>query len=584
MAKQIPKQFIHDLLSRIDIVSVIRQRLALQKKGNNYSACCPFHTEKTPSFTVSEPKQFYHCFGCGVSGDVIRFIMEYDRLSFVEAIEMLAAQAGLTVPSTDAENNEALQPLFSANEWATTFYRQQLKQSQTAINYLKERGLTGDIAKHFLLGFAVDSWDRLAQQAKTEKKSPQALQDVGLVGKSRQGSWIDRLRNRIIFPIRDVRGRVIGFGGRTLGDDSAKYLNSPETPIFHKSYELYGLYEAKKSGPIKQLMIVEGYMDVIALAQFDITYAVATLGTATSSSHIQKLLRYTQDIIFCFDGDKAGQRAAWRALTTALPIANDGVSLRFLFLPEGDDPDSLVRRIGKEAFEAKLQQAMTLSQFLFHHLDQEFPEQHLDSKVRYAKTALKLINTIPTGLFKELLSDELAKHLAIDLAQLAHLNDNSATTQEQPPSPATTQDTTPWQAPAAPIKLLMTLLLQQPSVALPALAHTPLNDWQIPGAKLLQALYRRFKEQPDTHIGELLRACPDGPKHQLLAELAAWHHGIDEDKISEEIGHTALRCQQIHQQALAEQLIGLSKQRPLTTEERERLKTLLSDRNNLPLD
>ena len=346
---------------------------------------------------------------------------------------------------------------------------------------------------------------------------------------------------------------MIGFGGRTLGN-GAKYLNSPETPIFHKGYDLFGLYEAKKSRGITQLMIVEGYMDVIALAQFDINYAVATLGTATSKAHIQKLLRYTQDIIFCFDGDKAGQRAAWRALTTALPIANDGVSLRFLFLPDGDDPDSLVRRIGKIAFEEKLQQSITLSQFLFQHLDQEFPEKHLDAKVRYAKTALKLIDTIPTGLLKELLNDKLAKHLSIDLAQLDHISDSSAATNSGKVAEKPTEEAL-WQPPAAPIKLLISLLLQQPKKSLAALGK---SNQQLENCRKPSIASTLLLQQPEVHIGELLAAYPDGNERRLLAELAAWNHGINEEKIAEEITYTAQRCQQMHQQQLAEHLIPRS--------------------------
>src|SRR5579872_117414 len=372
MANRIPREFIQLLLSRIELVDLIDGRVPLRKKSaNNYFACCPFHTEKSASFSVSQNKQFYYCFGCGAHGNAIDFLMQYDRLEFPEAIEALARQAGLEVPR---EAGTVSRPVVSDHfytllEDAAKFYQQQLKQSPTAIDYLKKRGLSGEMAKEFGLGFAPAGWDHLLQTLAKTDALKQALLDTGMLIKKDDGGYYDRFRERIMFPIRDRRGRIIAFGGRILEKGEPKYLNSPETPLFQKGHELYGLYHAQqRNRQLDRVLIVEGYMDVIGLFQHGITYAVATLGTATTTTHLQRLFRHTSEVIFCFDGDEAGRTAAWRALLVTLPIMHDEISIRFLFLPEGEDPDSLVRKEGKQDFENRIQNAATLSHFFFQSI------------------------------------------------------------------------------------------------------------------------------------------------------------------------------------------------------------------------
>jgi DNA primase len=354
MAEQIPRDFIDQLLNRVDIVDFIDSRITLRKKsGNNFFACCPFHNEKNPSFSVSQPKQFYYCFGCGAHGNAIDFLMQYDRLNFPEAIEALAKQVGMEVPKQSispqqAEKAAAQQSLYELLAQVAKFYQSQLRTHNRAIEYLKQRGVSGEIAKSFAIGVAPQGWDNLLQ--KIGQHAKQALLEVGMLIKKEEGGCYDRFRDRIMFPIHDRRGRIIGFGGRIIDQGEPKYLNSPETPLFQKGHELYGLYQALQANrQLERIIVVEGYMDVIALFQHDITYAVATLGTATSSSHIERLLRHTAEIIFCFDGDQAGRSAAWRALQVTLPLMRDGIQVRFLFLPEGEDPDSLVRTNLKNA-------------------------------------------------------------------------------------------------------------------------------------------------------------------------------------------------------------------------------------------
>lgn len=377
MAGLIPQSFIDDLLNRTDIVEVVSSRIQLKKTGKNYSACCPFHKEKTPSFTVSPDKQFYYCFGCGAGGNALGFVMDHDQLEFPQAVEELAKRAGMDVPREERggrghtprqPTDSPLYPLLSA---AAEFYKQALKSHparKAAVNYLKGRGLTGEIARDFGLGFAPPGWDNLLKHLGGDNLQLKAMLDAGLlVENSDTGKRYDRFRDRVMFPIRDSRGRIIAFGGRVLGDDKPKYLNSPETPVFHKGQELYGLYEARqKNRDLDEIMVVEGYMDVIALAQQGIRNAVATLGTATSEEHIKRLFRLVPSILFCFDGDQAGRKAAWRALESVLPNLQDGKRVRFLFLPEGEDPDSLVRAEGEDAFRARItQQAQPLAEYFF---------------------------------------------------------------------------------------------------------------------------------------------------------------------------------------------------------------------------
>src|SRR3990167_1709049 len=419
MKQLIPKSFIQDIIARTDIISIIESRIELKKRGHTHIAYCPFHSEKTPSFTVSSAKQFYYCFGCGAHGNAIGFLMEYDHLTFVDAVTDLANQLGITIPieTTDADstNNDLF---FTVLHNAQMLYQNELKKSQIAIDYLKKRGLTGSIAKKFGIGYAPNAWDFLSKQFPQKKE---ALILSGMLIKKNDGSQpYDRFRDRILFPIRDIRGRTIGFGGRTLTNDIPKYLNSPETPVFHKNQTLYGLYEVSQHHrKLNRALVVEGYLDVISLAQHGIHYAVATLGTALNTKHIQLLLRYTSHVIFCFDGDLAGQKAAWKALTLSLPLLRDGINFQFLFLPTTEDPDSCVRKIGKAAFEKLIDNATALPPVFFDQLEKEFPSNSIAGKAAFAKTANDHIATMPQGIYKNLLLDELATRLHIQRTDLA---------------------------------------------------------------------------------------------------------------------------------------------------------------------
>ncbi|MBL7250402.1 DNA primase [Alloalcanivorax marinus] len=467
MAGRIPEHFIQDLLARTDLVALIDSRVPLKKTGRNYSACCPFHQEKTPSFTVAPDKQFYYCFGCGASGNAVGFLMEYDHLSFPEAVEQLATRAGMEVPREgggDARKEKArrdrLQTLYDLLARAERFYRQQLKHAperQKAVSYLKGRGLTGQIAARYGLGFAPPGYDNLSQGLSLDNEGiEQALTAGLLVRKEDSGRTYDKFRDRIQFPIRDGRGRTIGFGGRVLGDGKPKYLNSPETPVFHKGKELYGLWEWRQSrDKTDRLYVVEGYMDVIALAQHGVPNAVATLGTATSEDHCHTLFRQVNEVVFCFDGDNAGRRAAWRALESALPVLDDGKQARFLFLPEGEDPDTLVRAQGPEALLALTDKADTLATYLFRHLSEGLDLNTVDGRARLARLALPFLDKPAGPVYRALLEEELARLTRLERGALEKLRESlpkpRRTAPEPPPArpePAPRDaDPGPWDTP-----------------------------------------------------------------------------------------------------------------------------------------
>ena len=426
MAGLIPQTFIDDLLDRVDIVDVVNSRVQLKKAGKNYKACCPFHEEKTPSFTVAQDKQFYYCFGCGAGGNALGFIMDFDRIDFLPAVEMLAKNVGMEIPREAAPDRAVSQQkdnLYSVLSESGQYFRQQLRVHQAASNavdYLKGRGLSGEIAAKFGLGYAPPGWDNLLNNVGTEPTRIKLLEDSGmLISKPEEKKQYDRFRHRIMFPIRDQRGRTIGFGGRVLDDSTPKYLNSPETPVFHKGRELYGLYEARQAlKEIPCLIMVEGYMDVIALAQYGINNAVATLGTALTENHLQKLFRYTSELVFCFDGDSAGIRAAARALEIALPEMRDGVSAKFLFLPDGEDPDSMVRKMGTEEFQKLVDRSQPLSEFLFAQLSEGIDCSTADGKAKLSKVCAPQINRIPQGVFRQLMLEELSRRTGISADNL----------------------------------------------------------------------------------------------------------------------------------------------------------------------
>ncbi|MCW8194954.1 DNA primase [Proteobacteria bacterium 005FR1] len=433
MTGRIPQSFIDDLLDRIDIVELVDARVKLKKSGKNYSACCPFHDEKTPSFTVTQDKQFYYCFGCGASGNAIGFIMDYDRLAFPEAVEQLAKLAGLEIPreqrvvsKEEVAREKDRKTIYGLLESAGDFFRQALRSHparQRAVTYLQNRGLSGEIARDFGIGFAPPGWDNLLQALGQNLEDRRLLIDSGmLINRDDNHKLYDRFRERIMFPIRDVRGRVIGFGGRVLGNDKPKYLNSPESPVFHKGEELYGLYEARQANSqLKRLLVVEGYMDVVAMAQFGITYAVATLGTACREDHLHKAFKYTQEVVFCFDGDQAGRTAARRALEASLPVMTDGRQVRFLFLPEGEDPDTLVRQIGAKKFSGLIDHALHLEEFFFDVLTEDLDVRSMEGRARLSKLAAPMINRLPKGVFRELMFDNLAKRTGLPVHTLLGL-------------------------------------------------------------------------------------------------------------------------------------------------------------------
>ena len=432
MAGLIPQSFIDDLINRLDIVDVVSSRVQLKKTGKNYSACCPFHKEKTPSFTVSPDKQFYYCFGCGAGGNALGFVMDHDNLDFPQAVEELARAAGMEVPREQGRrDNKPRQPtdspLYPLLDAASEFYRQALRSHPTrkaAVDYLKGRGLSGEIARDFCLGFAPPGWDNLLKHLGADALQQKVMIDAGLlIENAESGKRYDRFRDRVMFPIRDSRGRIIAFGGRVLGDDKPKYLNSPETPVFHKGQELYGLYEARKHNRnLDEIIVVEGYMDVIALAQQGLRNAVATLGTATSEEHLKRLFRVVPSVLFCFDGDQAGRKAAWRALESALPNLQDGRRARFLFLPEGEDPDSLVRAEGTDAFMARINQhAQPLADYFFEQLGVEADPRSLEGKAHMATLAAPLIEKIPGANLRQLMRNRLKEITGLDPQQVEQL-------------------------------------------------------------------------------------------------------------------------------------------------------------------
>jgi len=531
MAGRIPRVFINDLLARTDIVDLIDARVKLKKQGKNYHACCPFHNEKTPSFTVNGEKQFYHCFGCGAHGNAIDFLMNYDRLEFVESIEELATLYGLEVPYESGTGPSQLerhqrQSLYQLMSGLNDFYQQSLSQSQAAgaRDYLAQRGLSDEVIRHFSIGFAPAGWDNALKRFGRNPDDRQSLTDAGMLVTNDQGRSYDRFRERIMFPIHDKRGRVTGFGGRVIGDALPKYLNSPETEIFHKGRQLYGLYEAQKKHPEPaKLLVVEGYMDVVALAQFGIDYAVASLGTSTTPEHIQLLFRTTDTVICCYDGDRAGREAAWRALETALPYMNDGRQLRFMFLPDGEDPDTLVRKEGKETFETRMEQAMPLSAFLFDTLLPQVNLSTPDGKAQLSTLALPLISQVPGETLRIYLRQELGNKLGIlDDSQLEKLLPKQSEGSKVPKQPQLKRTT---------MRILIGLLIQNPELATIVPSLEGLDNSALPGFSLFVELVSTCVAHPGLTTGQLLELYRGTKFSQSLETLATWNHMIVEDEV-----------------------------------------------------
>jgi DNA primase len=522
MAGRIPQSFIDELIARADIVEVINARVPLKKKGREYTACCPFHNEKTPSFTVSETKQFYHCFGCGAHGTAIGFLMEYEHLDFVDAIETLAADYHIDVPrehSPDSASHarDDKQPLYDVLEQASNLYQQQLRQSDRAIQYLKQRELSGDIAKRYNLGYAPDGWNFLLDKLEDNYSTIKNLKEAGMLIEKSSSKRYDRFRDRIMFPILDRRGRTIAFGGRIIDDGEPKYLNSPETPIFHKGYELYGFYEARQAvRNLQRIVVVEGYMDVVALAQNGIEYAVASLGTATTKDQIQKLFRSVDEVIFCYDGDQAGKKAAWRALEKTLPILRDGLEARFLFLPDAEDPDSMVRKEGKQAFEIRLDNALPLSEFLFDKLLQEVDTNSMDGKARLAKIAKPLLATIPESVFRDLMYQRLAELVGISDQRL---QGEQASPETAVKKQSITRSRSNREVKQNATRDAIALLLQHPELAKEANVPDFFASASIQGFPLLYALYQTVQHNPEISSSALLERWRDKQDFEILQKL-----------------------------------------------------------------
>ncbi|GLR71185.1 DNA primase [Agaribacter marinus] len=541
MAGRIPQDFIEDIVARCDIVDIIDSRVKLKKAGRNYQACCPFHNEKTPSFSVSQEKQFYYCFGCGAKGNAIGFLMEYDRLEFVEAIEELASTLGLQVPregstanATPTRSKSERELDYQVMEDVSRFYEFQLKQHknrQKVIDYLKGRGLSGEIVKYWGIGYAPDEWDTVLGQFGESTARQSQLLALKLVNENDNKKRYDFFRNRLMFPIRDKRGRVVAFGGRVIDDDGPKYLNSPETRIFHKSNELYGLYQARKENrSLAKLLVVEGYMDVVALSQFGINYAVAALGTATTPEHIQTMFKSTQEVVCCYDGDRAGRDAAWRALENALPYLKDGVIMKFLFLPDGEDPDTMVRQEGKENFEERLNGAMPLSQFFFSTMREKHSLTSIEGKAALKADAMPLINKIIGENQKDMMLAELNK-LCGDGHSFTTQLDIKKAKQYAKPKDKTFQKVTVKQS---PVRLMMRLLLDTPILATnhPQVKIQAFMNADIPGIQVLGDLHQYCVEHPSANTGSILEAFRQHPNIQHLAKLLATelHEGTDVNK------------------------------------------------------
>ncbi len=586
MPKQhIPRPFIDDVITRTDIVELIDARVHLKKAGRNYAACCPFHEEKTPSFTVSPQKQFYHCFGCGAHGNAISFLIEYDRLSFIEAVETLANAAGLTLPvnADQSGQHKNLSDHYELLTKVSTYYQQQLRhhaEAKQAVAYLKARGVDGRTAKLFAIGYAPAGWHNLTTHFGNSRTIQQQLTATGMLTEKNQNAY-DRFRQRIMFPIRDPRGRVIGFGGRTLNDDTPKYLNSPETAIYHKSKALYGLYELlQKNRQVNEIIIVEGYLDVIALAQHGITNVVATLGTATTKEHLQLLFRYSQQLIFCFDGDAAGKQAAWRALQTSLPLLQDGVNIRFLFLPEGEDPDSMVRQQGAQALQQQLQQASSLADFMFKELCADLDIADPAGKAKLKHAASPLLKQVPAGVFKQLLIERLAKLIRIDSNKLDHMLDDKAALSVGVATARGKQ----LDKPMTPLRLALSLLLQYPQLAASIHDQQPqINAISLPGIEYLQQVLQILAQNPQLTTGALLEYWRDQPIHPHLVKLATWQHPVPETGLEAELHGSLKRLLHQQQDYEMERLLTKATLQGLVADEKKLLQDLIKRQKQLQL-
>jgi len=514
MSGRIPESFIDELLVRTDIVEVIERRVELKRAGSEFQARCPFHDEKTPSFTVSPAKQFYHCFGCGAHGSAIGFLMQYEGLEFPDAVEELARNAGLEVPRTGAApDRRPRDDLYGLLERAAGFFQAQLREHPPAVEYLKSRGLSGEICRDFGVGYAPDSWDALQKSLGEDDRTLQLMQRAGLLSQGK-GKAYDKFRDRIMFPIHDRRGRVIAFGGRALGGDGPKYLNSPETELFQKGRELYGLYLARQRvGRLDSVIVVEGYTDVVALAQFGLRNVVATLGTATTPQHADLLFRASDTVVYCFDGDEAGRKAAWRALEATLPRLQEGRQARFLFLPDGEDPDSLVRARGSEAFEELLAGAQPLSDFLFEHFTSQVDMDSIDGRAKLVQMAQPLLDRLPAGVFRDMMGERLESLAQHRLARQP----------ARPPEPrrATAAGRRSQQS-RTPLRLALAYLVQNPGLAALVGELEELRECDLQGVDIFLELVDLCGKSPNMTTAQVMEHLREHPAREHLGRLATW--------------------------------------------------------------
>jgi len=570
---RIPDAFIDELLARTDVVELISTRVPLKRQGKEYSARCPFHDERSASFTVSPTKQFYHCFGCGAHGTAISFLMNYDRLEFLDAVDELAKRAGMEVPRETQQRGGPQQDdsrdLYAALEAASRFFQKQLEGNGKAESYLESRGVDADTRARFSIGYAPDGYSALKDALGTDERKMKLLDRAGLFSKNDRGHVYDKFRDRVMFPIFDRRGRVIAFGGRVMDkDDGPKYLNSPETALFHKGRELYGLWQVRQAHQkIERLIVVEGYMDVVSLFQFGVTQAVATLGTATTPEHAELLFRNAPDVYFCFDGDNAGRKAGWRALESVLPRMKDGRQAFFLFLPDGEDPDTIVRKEGAEAFDARLKQATPLSQFFFDEMSREINLATLDGRARLAERAKPMLAQIPDGAFGDLMRQQLARVTGVGSAPQ--------------------QATAPTRAPARPvapahkrslIRSAIAILLQQPSLALGLQDHRDFAGLRLPGVELLLELLDLVRQRPEITTGALLEHFTDREEQAALHKLAAQAMPGDAATWAQELHDVAMQLERQLLQQRLEELQAKQRSQGLDDTDKYELRELLKAR------
>jgi DNA primase len=574
MRGRIPDSFIDELLARVDIVDVIERRVPLKKAGREWTACCPFHNERSPSFTVSPAKQFYHCFGCGAHGSAIKFLMDYERLEFPDAIEELAQAVGLKVPYESSRDNgprEDKTDLYAVLDAAARWYEGELPKSAEAKAYCAKRGLDADTIARFRIGWAPAGYDGVIRMLGTNERRMQLLTEAGMVASSERGSKYDRFRERLMFPIMDRRGRVIAFGGRVLqSEQGPKYLNSPETPLFHKGRELFALWQVKQANSgLARIVVVEGYMDVIALHQAGLPIAVATLGTATTPDHTEVLFRAAPDVVFCFDGDRAGRAAAWKALESALPRLRDGRQAYFLFLPDGEDPDTLVRKEGKEGFEKRLREATPLSEYFFGELSHDVDMASLDGRARLAERARPLIARLPDGAFRDLMAQELEKRSG---ARAVLEQDSNARRVVQ--RPVAVQRSL--------VRSAISLFLAQPGIA--DQVEKPYGFLRLdkPGVDLLAELLDTARARPGINPAMLVEHFHERPEYNALQKLmAATAVGEPESQRIEFFDALV----KMEQQAITQRrdaLVAKNREGTLTDAEKAELRELLAARAPAP--